>query len=88
MASCVVCGKTRTVGQNVSHANNKTKESFSRTYRGSGFRRRAGSGRNMSARVASARTRSSRPFRPRRLSGCGGLIPHPPAVVGGNPALP
>jgi large subunit ribosomal protein L28 len=25
MASCVVCGKTRTVGQNVSHANNKTK---------------------------------------------------------------
>lgn len=25
MASCTVCGKTRAVGNNVSHANNKTK---------------------------------------------------------------
>lgn len=25
MASCIVCGKKRTVGNNVSHANNKTK---------------------------------------------------------------
>ena len=25
MASCFVCGKTRTVGNNVSHANNRTK---------------------------------------------------------------
>jgi large subunit ribosomal protein L28 len=25
MASCAVCGKKRTVGNNVSHANNKTK---------------------------------------------------------------
>ncbi len=25
MASCVLCGKKRTIGNNVSHANNKTK---------------------------------------------------------------
>ncbi len=25
MASCTVCGKKRTIGNNVSHANNKTK---------------------------------------------------------------
>lgn len=25
MASCFICGKTRTVGNNVSHANNRTK---------------------------------------------------------------
>lgn len=25
MASCTICGKKRTVGNNVSHANNKTK---------------------------------------------------------------
>ena len=25
MASCYVCGKARTIGNNVSHANNKTK---------------------------------------------------------------
>jgi len=25
MASCAVCGKQRTIGNNVSHANNKTK---------------------------------------------------------------
>lgn len=25
MASCYVCGKTKTIGNNVSHANNKTK---------------------------------------------------------------
>ncbi|MBI5187568.1 MAG: 50S ribosomal protein L28 [Nitrospirae bacterium] len=25
LASCIVCGKKRTVGNNVSHANNKTK---------------------------------------------------------------
>lgn len=25
MASCTICGKTKTVGNNVSHANNKTK---------------------------------------------------------------
>ncbi|MBI4690747.1 MAG: 50S ribosomal protein L28 [Nitrospirae bacterium] len=25
MASCFICGKTKTVGNNVSHANNKTK---------------------------------------------------------------
>ena len=26
MASCAVCGKKRTIGNNVSHANNKTKK--------------------------------------------------------------
>ncbi len=26
MASCVVCGKKRAVGNNISHANNKTKK--------------------------------------------------------------
>jgi len=26
MASCAVCGKERTIGNNVSHANNKTKK--------------------------------------------------------------
>ena len=26
MASCAVCGKQRTIGNNVSHANNKTKK--------------------------------------------------------------
>ncbi len=28
MASCVACGKKKTVGNNVSHANNKTKRQF------------------------------------------------------------
>ena len=28
MASCVACGKSKTVGNNVSHANNKTKRRF------------------------------------------------------------
>lgn len=28
MAKCVVCGKMRMAGQNVSHANNKTKRLF------------------------------------------------------------
>lgn len=28
MASCVVCGKKRTIGNNVSHANNRTKRQF------------------------------------------------------------
>lgn len=28
MASCVACGKKKTVGNNVSHANNKTKRAF------------------------------------------------------------
>lgn len=28
MAKCFVCGKTRMAGQNVSHANNKTKRVF------------------------------------------------------------
>jgi len=28
MASCSICGKTRMVGNNVSHANNKTKRVF------------------------------------------------------------
>lgn len=28
MASCYVCGKKKTIGHNVSHANNKTKRIF------------------------------------------------------------
>lgn len=28
MASCVACGKKKTIGNNVSHANNKTKRKF------------------------------------------------------------
>ena len=28
MACCSICGKTKTVGNNVSHANNKTKRVF------------------------------------------------------------
>ncbi len=28
MAKCIVCGKGRMAGQNVSHANNKTKRTF------------------------------------------------------------
>ncbi len=28
MASCVACGKKKTIGNNVSHANNKTKRQF------------------------------------------------------------
>lgn len=28
MAKCVVCGKQRMAGQNVSHANNRTKRTF------------------------------------------------------------
>jgi large subunit ribosomal protein L28 len=28
LASCVACGKKRTIGNNVSHANNKTKRQF------------------------------------------------------------
>lgn len=26
MASCIICGKSKTIGNNVSHANNKTKK--------------------------------------------------------------